>query len=147
MNTRRKNIRQVPVEATFKLRQSILRQGLPLSHCRLPHDHAPGVIHYAAFRNRLQVGIASVYPIAHASEPLSWQLRAMATLPWVRRQHYGQALLLAAEVDVRKHGGKAIWCYARTNAVGFYEKSGFVVKGSWFMIPRVGPHYLMVKPL
>lgn len=40
-----------------------------------------------------------------------------------------------------------IWCNARIKAVNFYENLGFEKLGDKFMIPEIGEHYIMAKPL
>lgn len=140
-------IRQIPVEETYCLRQTILRPGRSLSSCCFPNDRQPEVAHFAAYRDQCQLGILSVYPVPLDTEHRAWQLRAMATQPWVRRQGYGRALLDAAEDYIKSKHGRLIWCNARVNAVGFYQKAGFAVSGEKFLLPRVGEHYLMMKDL
>ena len=140
-------IRQVPVEETYRLRQFILRPGRPLSSCQFPNDGEPGVRHFAAYRNNLQIGIVSVYPVTLSNEPAAWQIRAMAIQPWVRRQGYGLALLHAMENYVLSRGGSLVWCNARTHASGFYQRAGYRLQGESFMIPGVGEHYFMQKRL
>lgn len=36
-----------------------------------------------------------------------------------------------------------LWCNARESAVSFYAKYGWLVEGTPFEIPKIGPHYVM----
>jgi len=141
------DIRQVPVEDTYQLRQIILRPGRPVSSCQFPNDWEAGVRHFAAYRDNLQIGIVSVYPVPVKAELAAWQIRAMATQPWVRRQGYGLALLQAVENYVLCQSGRLVWCNARTHAVGFYQRAGYSLQGEPFLIPGVGEHFFMQKQL
>jgi predicted GNAT family N-acyltransferase len=51
-----------------------------------------------------------------------------------------------AENLARDHGYKVLTMHARKNAVGFYEKMGYRVKGSEFQEVSI-PHYEMEKQL
>ena len=36
-----------------------------------------------------------------------------------------------------------LWCDARLEATGFYERLGFKMKGEIYNVPNIGPHKLM----
>lgn len=140
-------IKIISAESTYTLRQKILRPGRPVSSCYFPNDFASHTTHFGAYRNTNLVGILSTYLVPVPEEYSAWQLRAMATLPWVRGMGYGQQLLQAAEEYINEQSGKIIWCNVRIHAVGFYQKAGFDVSGDRFFIQRVGEHILMKKTL
>jgi ribosomal protein S18 acetylase RimI-like enzyme len=71
----------------------------------------------------------------------------MATLPEARGRGLGAALLAACLDHARKQGAALVWCHARTSAVGFYVRAGFEVVGDEFVLPEIGPHFLMWKVL
>ena len=99
----------------------------------------------------------------------SWQIRAMATEEAFRGKGYAMALLKRLEDYVSKvdkvvrfdsnsnvlksnlknNGNKErstlIWCNARSEAVGFYEKAAYKISGKEFEIEGVGPHFRMRK--
>jgi predicted GNAT family N-acyltransferase len=58
----------------------------------------------------------------------------------------GRALIQFAENLARDHGYHKITMHARKNALGFYEKMGYRVKGSEFEEITI-PHYIMEKDL
>lgn len=58
-----------------------------------PHDFAAQTTGLGAYRNNILVGVASAYHVPLPDEYFAWQLRAMATIPWVRGFAYGRRLL------------------------------------------------------
>jgi ribosomal protein S18 acetylase RimI-like enzyme len=71
----------------------------------------------------------------------------MAVLPQYQKQGLGEKLVESAEKLIVEKEGNLIWFNARENAVGFYKKLGYEVKGDVFDIAGVGPHYIMYKAL
>jgi predicted GNAT family N-acyltransferase len=74
------------------------------------------------------------------------RLRQMAVLNDVQGKGVGKALMIFAENLARDHGYKQITMHARKNAIGFYEKMGYVKTGEEFEEITI-PHYLMEKKL
>jgi ribosomal protein S18 acetylase RimI-like enzyme len=74
-------------------------------------------------------------------------VRGRTTTPGARGTGVGAALLGACVEHARAHGGRRVWCNARTPARGFYERAGFAAEGEEFELPGIGPHYLMSLPL
>lgn len=153
-------VRYIAATATYSLRAAVLRPGLPLEAAVFPGDTDPTTAHLGAFSGGELVGIASVYREAPPgaadagaadagavdagpADASAWRLRGMATLPQVRGQGFGKALVAACLEHVAARGGTRLWCNARTEAVGFYRKLGFATAGDEFDIPGVGPHYMM----
>jgi predicted GNAT family N-acyltransferase len=67
----------------------------------------------------------------------------MATLPSQRGRGLGAELLASCLTHAREHGGRRVWCNARTPVLGFYERFGFAADGEEFDIPDLGPHVVM----
>ena len=74
------------------------------------------------------------------------RLRQMAVLNDLQGKGIGKALMIFAENLARDRGYKKITMHARKNAVGFYEKMGYVRVGDEFEEITI-PHYLMEKKL
>jgi predicted GNAT family N-acyltransferase len=74
------------------------------------------------------------------------KLRQMAVLNVVQGKGIGRALMQFAENLARDHGYKILTMHARINAVGFYEKMGYKVKGDEFQEVSIA-HYEMQKEL
>jgi len=113
-------------------------------------DDAFDTLHAGAFNEEALVGIASVMreaPPWDDEASRAWRLRGMATLPEVRGQGYGGALLERCLAHAIEQGGGLAWCTSRIPAVGFYRRFGFETEGDVFEIPPIGPHVLMRRGL
>ena len=138
-------VEQVPAPDTFPLRQRILRPHESLAELALPGDDDPDTAHFAVRENGEVVGTASVRRerAPWTDEPAAWRLRGMATTESRRRRGVGTALVQAVIDHVGSHGGGLLWCNARTPAVPFYERAGFVTRGEPWVDPVIGPHVAM----
>ena len=67
----------------------------------------------------------------------------MATSPAVRGKQVGRQIIEASIKKLKHMGIELIWCDARLEATGFYEKLGFKIKGDIYHVPEIGPHKLM----
>lgn len=141
-------IRQITAKDTYEIRGEILRPGQPEARRQFPDDDAPETLHLGYFTEGLKlVGVATVLhdPPPNTNNPNAWRLRGMATLPEVRGKGYGEQLLLAAIGHVACKGGNIFWCNARTPAIAFYQRHGFLPDGEEFLIDESGPHYYMAR--
>lgn len=144
-------IRRITAGETIALRHPILRAGLARETAVFPGDEAETSIHLGAFAEdgRL-VGVATLHYVPLLDRPdfdSAYQLRGMATVPEVRGQGAGRALVEACIVAAREAGAQWVWCNARTPAAGFYSRHGFKTTGGIFEIPTAGPHVRMMRPL
>ncbi len=135
---------------TLPLRNDILRPGKDVAECIFPGDDLATTKHFAAMSPEQQIiGIVSVYwqsnPAIDATK--CYQIRAMATDEAHRQKGLGILLLQAAEEYAKSQGADVIWANARQSAVGFYHKAGYQLASDEFVIPDVGPHYLVTKSL
>lgn len=145
-------VMSVDVEATLGLRQKILRPGLGIEDCRFPGDWEATTTHlgcYAQSRLGMEqlVGIVSLYqqPNSSIMAGNGYQIRAMATDEQARGRGCGSALLSAAESEAAKVGADYLWANARISAQRFYEKQGYQVNPTQFLIEGVGMHVLIHK--
>ncbi|HEV2888819.1 MAG TPA: GNAT family N-acetyltransferase [Frankiaceae bacterium] len=134
-------VRVVDPEETVDLRQRVLRPHWTTDQMRAASDPVPSI---AVYEDGTVVATANVRPEPMPGDPREgdWRLRGMASDPAVRGRGYGAAALRAALDHVREHGGRRVWCNARTGAMGFYERHGFTVVGEEFDLPDAGPHYM-----
>ncbi len=139
------DIRQVDLRAARQMRHDLLRAHQQPWEIVYTGDDAFDSLHVGAFRDEVLVGIASVMrePPPDTDHPSAWRIRGMATLPEVRGQGYGGALLERCLSHVLNHGGTLVWCTARVPAAGFYRRYGFESEGDVFELPAIGPHVLM----
>lgn len=109
------------------MRAAILRPGVPFEASVYPLDYQPESLHMGAFEADEMVTVASIFhePMPGDTDPQSWRLRGMVTLPEVQRRGYGRAVLLKCIEYVAQQKGTLLWCNARIDAVDFYRKLKF----------------------
>ncbi|MGO9198177.1 MAG: GNAT family N-acetyltransferase [Acidimicrobiales bacterium] len=139
-------------ERTFLLRQQVLRPHQRVDEMALLGSEHPDsvVIGAVVSASGEVVGTAAVAPEepgAAMDDVLPpgrrWRLRSMATRPDLRGSGIGAVVLAAAMQHVTEHGGGVVWCSARTPALSFYERAGFVTFGEEWVDPLIGPHVMM----
>ena len=96
----------------------------------------------AAFEEERMLGCCMLVE----EQPDTVRLRQMAVLNDLQGKGIGRALMNFAENMARDRGYKIVSMHARNNAIGFYEKVGYKVKGDEFIEVTI-PHYVMEKQL
>lgn len=140
-------IREVPWQATLKLRSEVLRPGLPIEKSHFPGDDAETTFHLAALIDSDVAGIATFFPEASPlfSARHPYRLRGMAVDPTRRRAGIGRQLVLAGEKKLRGLACDLLWFNAREAAFDFYVSLGYRFASDMFEIEGVGPHKVMYK--
>jgi predicted GNAT family N-acyltransferase len=143
------DLRTIDLRTVRQLRHELLRPHQQPWEIVFEGDDEADTLHVGAFREEVLVGIASVMrePPPGQEDPLAWRLRGMATLPEMRGQGYGGALLERCLRHATDHGGDLAWCTARVPAAGFYRRYGFENVGEVFDVPSIGPHIVMTRRL
>lgn len=143
--------RVVPVEAEdiVALRQVVLRPGQPRAASEYPEDAVAR--HFGAVFDGRVVGCATFFPADYPGPDVpaqlqglaAWRLRGMATDESVRSAGVGSAVLREGLAAVAAVGAELVWCNARSTAVGFYQRHGFVREGEEFLFGGAVPlpHY------
>jgi GNAT superfamily N-acetyltransferase len=142
------HVTRISAAETVAIRWPILRPGFPRETAIFNGDDAETTRHFGGFVDGRLVGVTSIYQMScpdRPDVPRAWQLRGMATLPEVRGLGVGKALLAASENAVRNVGDSLLWCNARTSAIEFYARLGWIVSSDEFNIPTVGPHRRMLR--
>jgi GNAT superfamily N-acetyltransferase len=139
-------VRPIRPEETHVLRQRILRAHQALAEMEYPGDRDAQTVHFGAFDGERLVGIASIYHEAWKDDPQpgDWRLRGMAVDEAARGGGVGAKLLEACARHIADHGGKRLWCNARTPACAFYERFGLSRRGPIWDEGAIGPHVVMV---
>ena len=146
MPANRTEIRPIPTEETYPLRLKILRPGRPLAAAQFAEDER--ATHFGYFVDDNLIGIATIFSQPLQGETQSaFQLRGMAVEEGYQGRGYGEQLVRACCDFAHSQGAQIIWCNARVEASRFYLKQGFVLRGEPFIIPDVGPHYVMWRRL
>ena len=147
LGARRLVLRRATLAEILPLRHRELRPGRPLATAAFDGDDAPATKHFGAFvaDTGENVGCVSLM-VAPWDGDAARQLRGMATRGDLVRSGIGAALLRFVEdVVEREPGPRLLWCNARSTAVPFYERLGWVVASEEFQVPSVGPHRAMVR--
>lgn len=138
-------VRQIDAKDTLHLRNKILRPGSNIDECQFDGDNSEQTFHLGAYVDDKLVSIASFYMENNEkfNSPFQYRLRGMATLSDFRGQGISSSLLKTGFSMIKKNNVPVIWCNARTEAFGFYEKMQFEKCSDEFEIQGVGPHFLM----
>ena len=125
-----------------KLRDDILRKPLGLTFTPEELDKEKDNILVAAFDDDQMLGCCMLVE----EEAGIMRLRQMAVLNDLQGKGIGRALMNFAENLARDRGCRCVRMHARLNAIGFYEKVGYKVKGDQFEEITI-PHFVMEKNL
>jgi predicted GNAT family N-acyltransferase len=139
------DVEQVPVYLVLPLRQKVLRPNHDVGVVGFEGDSAG--THFAAFdESSAIVGVVSLIgDLSDSGNRARWRLRGMASDPDRQGQGIGRELILGLLDFVARAGGGEVWCNARLQAVGFYQRFGFAVIGEVFEEPGIGPHVRMTR--
>jgi len=137
----------VAPEATYPLRQRVLRPHQRVTEVRVPGEDGRDAAHIAAVdANGDVVGTAVLVretcPLLPERNP-AWRLRGMATDERLRGQGVGGRVVRHAIGWVALRGGGLLWCQARLPVRRFYERAGFTAIGDEWVEPNTGPHIAM----
>ena len=137
----------IKAQDTWSLRHRVLRPHQTIEDCDYPNDRNPESFHLGVFIGEHLIGIGSFY--AEKNDALKgwkqYRLRGMATHPEFRGQGAGAKLIRFAVEHLRAQKADLLWCNARENAKGFYEKLGFGTHGEPFHIEGIGEHFVMYR--
>jgi predicted GNAT family N-acyltransferase len=126
----------------IKLRDDILRKPLGVYFTKEELEREKDYLLIGAFEDDKMLACCML--VEENSKTV--RLRQMAVLNDLQGKGIGKALMIFAENLARDRGYKKITMHARKNAVGFYEKMGYVKVGHEFQEITI-PHYLMEKKL
>ena len=111
-------ILEVSVDQILHIRQHVLWPDKAIDFVRVPEDDK--ATHFGLYQSGQLASIISLFP-----EGESIRFRKFATLPEYQGKGFGTKLLEFVFDHARNNGHKRIWCDARTNALGFYERLDF----------------------
>jgi GNAT superfamily N-acetyltransferase len=140
-------IKKISAENTFSVRNPVLRPNLPVETCRFEGDNLPSTSHFGFFVAEKVTGIVSVFEKINEKWPnqKQIQIRGMAVLADFQKKGIGDQLLQHVIATETENKTELIWFNARENAVPFYEKLDFHIRGTAFEIEGVGTHFLMYR--
>ncbi|WP_336749641.1 GNAT family N-acetyltransferase [Pantoea vagans] len=117
---------EVTVDECLVLRQAVLWPLLDVEQCRVEGDD--GAAHFGAFHEAELVCCLSVFSLADGA----CQIRKFATRQQYQGQGYGTALMESVLDTLSEKNIRHIFLDARTSAISFYKKLGFVCEGAAF---------------
>jgi predicted GNAT family N-acyltransferase len=145
-------VKIVSSKDVIPLRHKILRPGQDVKTASFAGDELPTTTHHAVINHNEIIAVLSLNATAQVPKDLEFldfppnafvQLRGMAVNEEYQGKGVGKFLVEAVFDDLRqKKQYKYLWCNARTYALPFYQKLGFIEVGEEFM-NSVGPHYIM----
>lgn len=124
-------ITKIAAKDTYSVGHKVLWPDLPLENCILYADDVAQ--HFGAYQQNQLVGVLSLFPDVDSSV----RLRKFAILGEFQGQGIGMSMLQTVLNELVNSNIKSIWCDARTNAVGFYQKLGFEVVADEFFKKQV----------
>ncbi|MBA3272649.1 MAG: GNAT family N-acetyltransferase [Chthoniobacterales bacterium] len=146
--TPRVKVRPARAHELLELRHRVLRAGFGREEASFDGDDDPRTRHFVAVdHDDAVVGCASIMPDSYGGKP-SWRLRGMAIEEGWRSRGVGAELLRVIDAFVASDSSLAapqLWCNARTPAVEFYKRNGWVVVSDEFVIETAGPHFKMTR--
>ena len=139
-------IRMIEPEETYPLRHTVLRPSQASELCPFDFDEHNDSFHLGAFKGDSLVGILSAVPLDEEGVVREdvFRIRGMAVDADSQGLGIGSLLLQSASKHLELRDHCRLWCFARSHAVPFYVRNGFVVVGEEFEIEGIGPHFTMI---
>lgn len=111
------NIQKISCEQIWDIRHEVMYPYMPFDYVKLPDD--PQGTHYGLIVREQPVSVVSVFINGHQA-----QFRKLATLLSEQSKGHGSTLLSFVLHKLEKESITRIWCNARADKVGFYERFG-----------------------
>ncbi|GAB2961271.1 GNAT family N-acetyltransferase [Hymenobacter coalescens] len=118
-------IELIPASRTYALRHQVLWPEQPAAYVQLPDD-AQG-LHFGALVGDELLSVVSLFVDGEEAH-----FRKFATRPDWQGRGLGSALLGHLMREAARRGARRLWCDARQEKAGFYQKFGFAVEGQPF---------------
>ena len=111
-------IKEVPVNKVLDIRHKVLWPDKSPEFVKVPEDEQGR--HFGLFQDDQIVSVISLFVTGDTI-----RFRKFATIKAYQNRGLGSKLLQFVIDDSRNLGYNTIWCDARADAMGFYEKFGF----------------------
>ena len=132
-------IKTIPYQYTWPIRHQVMWPNQTIDYVKLPNDEQG--IHYGLFVQNHLVSIISVFVINQEA-----QFRKFATLIEEQGKGYGTHLLTYLFTELTHKKVDKIWCNARLEKAGYYEKFGMIKTEQTFSKGGI-PYVIMEKKL
>lgn len=139
-------VRRGTIDETYPLRSRVLRDGKAYEYCQFPEDSMEETFHVVIEDEKGAIhGIATICKKDFQEQKLGgYCLRGMAVSPEMHGQGLGKLVIDFALTELKKTSAQYLWCNARKNAYGFYQRQGFQFISEEFDIEGIGPHKSMI---
>lgn len=111
-------IQKVNADDLIEIRHQVLWPDKPREFVKVPEDEHG--IHFGLYDDGVMVSVISLF-----ADGRDIRFRKFATLPDFQGKGLGSKLLQHAIAYVQARGYARMWCDARTDALGFYERFHF----------------------
>lgn len=112
-------IREISYENTYAIRHEVMWPDREIDYVKLEKD--PSGIHFGGFVSGKLVSVISLFIDKETNRA---QYRKFATLIDFQGQGIGGQMLKRVISEANRHGVNILWCNARLNATGLYERHG-----------------------
>ena len=130
-------LQEIPIAEVLVLRQKVLWPNKDIEFVKTPKD-AQG-IHFGVFVHQEWVSCISLF----LEENHRAEFRKFATLPLHQGKGYGSALLQFSLDYLQQQNCKSVYCSARLEKQGFYEKFGMYPQGESYL--KNGLEYIQME--
>ncbi len=117
MGNREMEVKRIPYESTWNIRHEVMWPGQVIDYVKLPNDKNGS--HFGLFVNDKLVSIVSAFISGEEA-----QFRKFATVKEEQGKGYGSKLLTYLMKELTTDRIERIWCNARVDKTGFYERFG-----------------------
>ncbi|GAO47815.1 hypothetical protein G7K_2013-t1 [Saitoella complicata NRRL Y-17804] len=130
-------IRRITPDQTIPLRHSVLWPDRPQSYVLLEDDFSDTATHFGAFilSSTVPIGVISLFALpSDDANTASYRFRKFAVDPAHQNRGIGTLLLQKVMTTCMERGASEVWCDARIDACGLYEKFGMYKnqgQGEW----------------
>ena len=119
-------VEQIFPSLTWRIRQLAMYPEKEILDMKMPNDFDG--IHFGLYHQYELTGVVSLF-----TDGKTAQFRKMAVLPSDQGKGFGKQLLQYLIADCKREGVETLWCNARTSALNFYVKNGFVTTGEPYL--------------
>ena len=119
-------VEQIFPSLTWRIRQLAMYPDKEILDMELSVDFEG--VHFGLYYQYELTGVVSLF-----ADGTTAQFRKMAVLPDDQGKGFGQQLLQYLIADCKREGIETLWCNARTSALNFYKKNGFVSTGEPYL--------------
>ena len=119
-------VEQIFPSLTWRIRQLAMYPEKQIKEMELADDFDG--VHFGLYHEYELTGVVSLFEKGNIA-----QFRKMAVLPNEQGKGFGKQLLLYVIAYCKQQKIETLWCNARTSAIEFYKKIGFVTSGEPYL--------------